>query len=111
MVRYLTARELLKDAGLAGSLNNLYVGVDCLSNDPDRLIANNMRRDASLFGDDNFTVLLDTYNDRQNGFFFSINPLGARRDVGLRERPRERLLGTRRLQGCAGRMEGNLSRL
>lgn len=67
--------------------DNLYVGFECTS-DPERIVANNMRRDASLFGDDNVTILLDTYNDRQNGFFFSVNPLGAQRDLLLSDEGR-----------------------
>ena len=42
-----------------------------------KLVANDMRRDGHLYRDDNVFVLLDTYNDQRNGFFFRVNPLGA----------------------------------
>ena len=44
-------------------------------------IADEMRRDASnIFQNENLTVVLDTFHDRRNGFFFQVNPLSAMRD-------------------------------
>lgn len=64
--------------------NSLYVAFECrLSETSTDVVANNMRRDSDIFGDDNVQILLDTFNDRQNGFFFFINPLGAQSDVML----------------------------
>ena len=43
-----------------------------------------MRRDAeNLRENDNVFILLDTYNDKRNGVFFRINPLGAMQDIAL----------------------------
>ena len=40
-----------------------------------------MRRDnVNIFFNENLTVVLDTFYDRRNGFFFQTNPLGALRD-------------------------------
>lgn len=62
---------------------SLYFGFECRLPDSSGVVANNMRRDSDIFGDDNIQILLDTYNDRQNGFFFFINPLGAQSDLML----------------------------
>ncbi len=66
----------------------LYFGFECFSSDMPSLVANNMRRDSEIWGDDNVQILLDTYNDRQTGFFFFVNPLGARRDLMLSDEGR-----------------------
>ena len=59
----------------------LYIGFNCFISDGTQLVANNMRRDSELWGEDNVQILLDTYNDRQNGFYFFVNPLGAQQDA------------------------------
>lgn len=56
---------------------NLYFGFTCFDSDISKLVANEMRRDSGLYADDNVFVLLDTYNDQRNGFFFRVNPRGA----------------------------------
>ena len=61
----------------------IYFSFECFTSDGYRMVANNMRRDSDIFGDDNVQILLDTYNDRQTGYFFFANPLGARRDLML----------------------------
>tara|TARA_Y100000588_G_scaffold387530_1_gene485511 strand:- start:5555 stop:8365 length:2811 start_codon:yes stop_codon:yes gene_type:complete len=62
---------------------NLYFGFDCPIPDGSGSVAKNMRRDSELTSDDNIQILLDTFNDRQNGFFFFVNPLGAQADYLL----------------------------
>lgn len=66
----------------------LFFAFECFCSDMSRLVANNMRKDSDIFGDDNVQILLDTYNDRQNGFFFFTNALGARRDLMLSDEGR-----------------------
>ncbi len=61
----------------------IYFAFDCPILDAAGAVANNMRRDADLAGDDNIQILLDTFNDGQNGVFFFVNPLGARSDLLL----------------------------
>jgi hypothetical protein len=58
----------------------LYVGVHAFDNDPERIIAREMRRDGSLFRDDSVIILLDTFDDDRNTYFFETNPVGARTD-------------------------------
>ncbi|HJN49869.1 MAG: DUF5916 domain-containing protein [Pseudomonadales bacterium] len=66
-----TQVTLLRDA------NNLYVGVVVYDSDPDKLTATNMARDASLGSQDRLEILLDTYRDQRNAFYFATNPVGA----------------------------------
>ncbi len=73
----------LTEARVVYDDDNLYISFECLTQTPDRIVANNMRRDVILSGDDHVSVLLDTYNDRQNGFFFFVNPHGTQRDLLL----------------------------
>ena len=61
---------------------SVYFAFECFMSEHHKLVAN-MRRDSDIWGDDNGQLLLDTYNDRQTGFFFFINPLGAQRDLML----------------------------
>ena len=57
---------------------NLYFGIRCLDRDPGGIAATKMGRDGELEGDDHVMVVLDTFGDRRNGFFFAVNPRGAR---------------------------------
>jgi len=56
----------------------VYVSARCWSTAPERIVANEMRRDSfALFQNDNFAVLFDTFHDRRNGFQFQANPLAG----------------------------------
>jgi Domain of unknown function (DUF5916)/Carbohydrate family 9 binding domain-like len=58
--------------------DNLYLACRCWDQHPERMIANEMRRDSpNLRNNDNFAVALDTFHDRRNGFLFTVTPLGA----------------------------------
>src|SRR5512139_399207 len=58
--------------------NVLYFGFDCTDPEPSRIAVHTMQRDAELEGDDNLSVVLDTYGDRRTGFYFQISAAGAR---------------------------------
>ena len=60
---------------------NLYIGADLLDTDAASIIAREMKEDGDLDNDDSFTVLLDTFHDKRNGFYFETNPNGARGDA------------------------------
>ncbi len=63
---------------------NIYVSARCWDSRPERMVVNEMRRDhRNIFQNENFTVVLDTFYDRRNGFFFQTNPLGALRDQSV----------------------------
>ena len=58
----------------------LYIGVVCEEAHPGDLIATQLQRDANLDVDDRLTIVLDPFFDHRNGFFFEVNPAGARAD-------------------------------
>ena len=61
---------------------NLYVAARLWDSQPDRIVANEMRRDHWNIGrGGSLTVAIDTFYDRRNGFIFQTNPLGAIRDA------------------------------
>ena len=58
--------------------DSLYISGRCWDSVPEaRWIANEMRRDGALYNNDNFSVVLDTFYDRRNGYFFLVNPIGG----------------------------------
>ena len=57
--------------------DNLYIGVMAYDSEPDGIIGTDMSRDASLRSDDRIEILLDTYRDQRNAFYFATNPAGA----------------------------------
>jgi len=61
---------------------NIYVSARNWDTHPERIIANELRRDnRNIFNNDNFAVIFDTFYDRRNGFMFHTNPLGALYDA------------------------------
>ncbi len=60
----------------------VYVVARCWETHPERIIANEMRRDSTVLfgGNDNFVIDLDTFLDRRNGTMFGVNPIGGRND-------------------------------
>ncbi len=61
--------------------DSLFIAFRAYDPDPGAIVANLMARDEFLFFDDNFTLILDTFHDRRNGYFFQVNPNGGRRDA------------------------------
>lgn len=57
--------------------DNLYIGVLCYDSESSGIIATQMARDATLSSDDRVEILLDTFLDRRNAFYFATNPAGA----------------------------------
>jgi hypothetical protein len=66
--------RVLLDAG------TLYGGIACRDRDPKAIVATHLARDANLEVDDRVVVVLDPFFDHRNGFFFAVNPAGARSD-------------------------------
>jgi hypothetical protein len=66
--------------------DNVYVSARCLDSEPGRITANELRRDSNgIFQNDNFGVVLDTFLDRRNAFYFQTNAVGAMRDAAVNE--------------------------
>ena len=63
---------------------NLYISVRCVDSHPEREIATEMRRDDNgVANNDSISIVLDTFYDRRNGFFFQTSPLGTIRDQAV----------------------------
>ena len=62
--------------------DQIYVSVRCWESHPEQLVATEMRRDNSTVfaGSDNIGFILDTFYDRRNSDFFTVNPIGGRSD-------------------------------
>ena len=67
--------------------DTMYIAGRCLNSQPDRAKSTELRRDhINIFQQgDNVSVVLDTFYDRRNGFFFQTNALGALRDQAISE--------------------------
>jgi len=58
--------------------DSLYVAAELAEDHPELLMANEMRRDQrNIHWGDSFSVVIDTFYDRRNGFLFHTNALGA----------------------------------
>ncbi len=56
----------------------LYVAGRNWDSHPERMVATEMRRDNfGIFNNENLAVILDTFYDRRNAFFFYMNPIGG----------------------------------
>ena len=62
--------------------DNIYFSARCWETQPDRIVANELRRDhRNIVQNDNIAFLFDTFYDRRSGVVFETTPLGARLDV------------------------------
>jgi hypothetical protein len=84
-----TQRELIQGAkstektevAILFSNDKMYVGIWCYDKQANEIIAKENKRDFNYNIDDNFIFIIDTYNDKRNGFMFVTNPNGARADL------------------------------
>ncbi|MGQ9610106.1 MAG: DUF5916 domain-containing protein [bacterium] len=58
----------------------LYIGFECIKQDPKKIIGNQTRRDSPFFHDDYVEVFLDTFHDCRNCYSFAVNCLGTQAD-------------------------------
>lgn len=63
---------------------NIYFAVKCWD-DPQKITAKEMARDVSLGNDDRIQIILDTYLDKRNGYWFQIGPRGSIGDALISE--------------------------
>ena len=70
--------------------DTLFVAVRAYDREPEKIIAREMQRDGSLFRDDGLVLLLDTFHDHRNAYFFETNPNGARTDALISDEGRQR---------------------
>ncbi|MBI4479268.1 MAG: carbohydrate binding family 9 domain-containing protein [Acidobacteria bacterium] len=60
---------------------NLYIGAYLHDRTPEKIVIDDIRRDASNTEQDFFAVLLDTFDDDRNGYYFSTTLVGSYRDL------------------------------
>jgi hypothetical protein len=61
--------------------DHVYVALRCLDSHPERMVANEMRRDNNnMFQNEYVGILLDTFYDRRNALYFATTPIGGRAD-------------------------------
>ncbi len=79
--------------------DTLYIGIRALDSAPAGIIAKDMQRDGSSRGGfrgarlesgDSVVILLDTFHDQRNAFYFETNPLAARVDALITDEGRDR---------------------
>jgi hypothetical protein len=63
--------------------DTLYVGVIAYDTDPEAIVVSDSRRDANLADSDSFQMIIDGFQDRQNGLVFGTNPAGILYDGQL----------------------------
>ncbi|MFQ5707213.1 MAG: DUF5916 domain-containing protein [bacterium] len=63
---------------------NIYFGIRCFDKQPYKIVANEMRRDHDLSDNDYFEIIIDTYHDQRNAYYFATNSLGARLDSEIK---------------------------
>ncbi len=61
----------------------LAVGVWAYDREPSGIRGTQLRRDADLSADDQFSIIIDAQQDKRSGFIFTINPNGALTDSEL----------------------------
>jgi len=64
--------------------NNIYFGMRCWD-DPKKITAKEMARDVSLGKDDRVQIIIDTYLDHKNAYWFQIGPRGSIGDAIVSE--------------------------
>ena len=58
----------------------LYIGIHAMDSETDKIVGREMGRDVPIRDDDGLVVLLDTFLDRRNAYFFETNPNSSRTD-------------------------------
>jgi hypothetical protein len=77
------------DVAVLFSPTDLYIGVWCFDREPDKIIAQKMKWDFEYGNEDNFEVVLDTYQDKRNAYLFVINPNGSQYDALVTDNSRK----------------------
>jgi len=66
---------------VAYSENDLYILFVCYDPEPDKLVTRELKYDGFTSGDDNVKLILDTFGDERNGYWFATNPLSVKNDA------------------------------
>jgi len=63
--------------------DTLYFAVICYDSEPEKIVSTQGRRDGPLEETDAFEIVLDTYNDKQNGYIFATTAAGTEYDAQI----------------------------
>jgi hypothetical protein len=61
--------------------HKIYFALWAFDSDPKGIRASEYKRDSGLAKGDQMRIVIDTFHDRRNGFYFATNPLGAKKDA------------------------------
>ena len=75
--------SLRTEARILYDNENIYVGVMCYDDEPEKIIAREMKWDGFISADDNIKIILDTFDDNRSAYWFGTNPLDAKDDALL----------------------------
>jgi len=64
--------------------DSIYFAWYLYDSEPDKIMAQDLRRDSRLDTDDTMAVILDTFHDKRNGYLFRVNALGTQYDAEIR---------------------------
>jgi hypothetical protein len=76
---------------LAYSRDALYIAIRCEDRATGQIVATEMRRDAVLGENDHVALVLDTYHDHRNAYYFATNAAGAMVDGRVTENQEPKL--------------------
>ena len=82
--------------------DTLYIAVICFDSQPGSIVSTQGRRDGLLDETDSFEMLLDTFNDDQNGYIFATTPSGIEYDAQIVHGGQSRATGAPVRAGGAG---------
>jgi hypothetical protein len=68
------------DARILYDRDNLYFGFHCYDSQPSKVAAYTVQNEAFLHQEDNITIIIDTFLDHRNAYYFWTNALGVRTD-------------------------------
>lgn len=77
------APSLRTEARILYDNENIYIGVMCYDDEPQKIIAREMKWDGFISADDNIKIIFDTFDDNRSAYWFGTNPLGAKDDALL----------------------------
>lgn len=69
--------------------DNLYIGARCYDDEPKKVFATGLTRDAEITYDDYLQVVFDTFRDGRSGFLFATNAAGVKVDGLVRNEGEE----------------------
>ena len=58
----------------------MYFGIDCRDTEPSRISSKVTKRDGEVWEDDAVALVLDTFDDDNNAYMFTVNALGTQQD-------------------------------